>query len=134
MTTETDQLALIVARCDQEGGYTLANLQELRVALGWGRLGKWVLGDIAEALEHNGLGYFPEDTLTPEGNPEPRQWHEVWLYRTNTPLARVVGMLKKPGSAAQVRATLASIHSEPDAGKVLTADQKLDRIRTILGH
>ncbi|MGV9584423.1 hypothetical protein [Nocardia farcinica] len=122
----------IEARCDAEGGLTVATLKELRDCIGRSKLGKWVLGEIAEALDEHRLGYFPTGVLVPETNPEPRQWQEVWVYRKdNSPLARVVDTILDPGRPELVRATLASVRIDDEAG--LTAEQKIERIRAIVG-
>lgn len=127
----TDGLNLIHARCVEEGGLTIATLKELREALGYGRLGKWVLGEIAEALDQEQLGYFPIGMLMPETNPEPRQWDEVWVYRKDSsPLARVLEAALNPGRAEDVRATLTAVRLDDEAG--LTAEQKIERIRAIV--
>ncbi|MRH93333.1 hypothetical protein GFY24_38970 [Nocardia sp. SYP-A9097] len=126
-------LALIDSRCSEEGGLTQASLQELREALGFGRLGKWVLEEIKKDLESYRLGWFPTNILEPEINAEPRQWQQVWIYRKDeSPLARVLdAVLTDNAPADRVRATLTGIRLSDEVG--LTAEQKLERIRQIVG-
>ncbi|MFG3522031.1 hypothetical protein ACGF5S_17310 [Nocardia nova] len=126
-----DDLNVLEARCDEEGGLTQTTLGELRDALGYGRLGRWVLTEIAEALAAHRLGYFPGNLLAPEINAEPRQWQSVWLYRKDrSPLARVLDAVLDPGDTELVRATLTSVRIDDEAG--LTAEQKIERIRAIV--
>jgi hypothetical protein len=125
-------LNTVVKRCAAEGGLTAANLLELRTALGFGRLGKWVLVEIANALKAKKVGYFPTWVLAPEINEEPRQHQEVWLYlRNDSPTARVIDAVVEPQNHDVVRSTLVAVRldNEPD----LSAEQKLERIRAIVG-
>jgi hypothetical protein len=62
------------------GKIVKVNLGEIRDEYGAGRIGKKVLGHMAEFLNENGIGAFPGWVLDPEQNPEPRQWQEVHLY------------------------------------------------------
>jgi hypothetical protein len=132
MNNDEVGLALINARCAEEGGLTQASLQELRKALGYGRLGKWVLEEIKNDLENYRLGWFPTNLLEPEINSEPRQWQQIWIYRKDdSPLARVLdAVLTEEAPGEQVRATLTGIRLSDEAG--LTAEQKIERIRQIV--
>lgn len=141
MTTTTSSLVLedpyvgldpLIRRCKDEGGLVVTTLLELREALGYGRLGKWVLAEIAGAIQEKGLGYFPTAILTPEINTQPRQYEEVWLYiRDDSPTARVIDAVLDPKDHDDVRTTLVAVRldDEPD----LTPEQKLERIRAIIG-
>jgi hypothetical protein len=121
----------IAARCHGDGGLTVATLGDLREELGYKKLGKWVLAEIAESLQKSRLGYFPLSVLDPAQNTEPRQWQKVWIYRKNDDLrAQVIDAVLQP-DMHDVRSILDGVvGGHADA---LTAEQKLDRIRQILG-
>ena len=71
-------------------------LGDLRKAepLGFDRLGKYVLDQIASALEGEGLGYFPVEAI--ENNSEPRQWQEVRVYRRGTGIGKLIQAVTNP--------------------------------------
>lgn len=121
----------IAARCRAEGGLIEVSLGDLRQELGYKKLGKWVLVEVAEALGNNKLGYFPEGVLDPQHNTAPRQVQTVWIYENEGgPLAKVVDAVLHPDQH-DVRAALDGLaggHSE-----ALTPEQKLDRIRDLIG-
>jgi len=120
----------IAARCRSEGGLTEATLGELREELGYKKLGRWVLNEIAESLEQSELGYFPPERLDAERNAEPRQWQIVWIYsRDGGARARIIDAILNPDKR-DVRAVLDGlVDSDLSA---LNAEQRLDRIRDIV--
>jgi hypothetical protein len=120
----------IAARCRADGGLTEATLGELREELGYRKLGRWVLAEIADTLKATGLGFFPPHRLNAELNNEPRQSQTLWIYaRDGGPRARVIDAVLQPDEC-NVRAELDAIgSSNPGA---LTPQQKLDRIRDIV--
>lgn len=65
---------------NEAGGIVKINLGQLRDELGHARIGKKVLGLMAEHLSENNLGVMPAWLMDAESNPEPRQWQEVWVY------------------------------------------------------
>ncbi|MFY1618853.1 hypothetical protein ACLQ25_03790 [Micromonospora sp. DT44] len=128
--SDTDTAPGIAARCRADGGLTQATLGELRDELGYRKLGRWVLAEIAETLRATGLGFFPPERLTAELNTEPRQWQTVWIYvRDGGSRARVIDAVLQPDDC-DVRAELDAIGTKNPA--TLTPQQRLDRIRDIL--
>ncbi|MDI5936782.1 MULTISPECIES: hypothetical protein [unclassified Micromonospora] len=120
----------IAARCRANGGLTEATLGELRDELGYRKLGRWVLAEIAETLRTTGLGFFPPDRLRAELNTEPRQWQTVWIYdRDGGPRARMIDAVLQPDDC-DVRGELEALGTKNLAG--LTPRQKLERIRDIV--
>jgi hypothetical protein len=119
----------IAARCRAAGGLVEAELGELRQELGYKKLGKYVLDEVAESLNKAGLGYFPLSTLEPTQNIEPRQWHTIWIYERNNDLrAQVLDAVLHP-EEHDVKAVINGLvagHTE-----ALTAEQKLERIRAL---
>lgn len=69
-------------------------LGELRSSLGYDRLGRYVLGQIIEELEGRNLGYFPLAVL--ESNDEPRQAHEVRVYKRNSEAGKIIRAVTHP--------------------------------------
>jgi hypothetical protein len=123
-------VAGIAARCHADGGLTEVELGELREELGYKKLGKWVLAEVAEALEKSRLGYFPLSTLDPAQNTEPRQWQTIWIYEKNGDLrAQVIDAILNPHKH-NVRSIMDGLVAG-DA-EALTAEQKLERIRQLL--
>ncbi|MDG4816649.1 hypothetical protein O7628_14220 [Micromonospora sp. WMMD956] len=120
----------IAARCRANGGLTEATLGELRDELGYRKLGRWVLAEIAETLRTTGFGFFPPDRLRAELNTEPRQWQTVWIYdRDGGPRARMIDAVLQPDDC-DVRGELEALGTDNLAG--LTPRQKLERIRDIV--
>ncbi|GHJ10663.1 hypothetical protein TPA0907_50300 [Micromonospora humidisoli] len=118
------------ARCRADGGLTEASLGELREELGYRKLGRWVLAEIAEALQATGLGYFPPERLDPDQNTEPRQNQTVWIYcRDGGPRARVIDAVLRP-QECDVRAVLDGIGGGNLAA--LGPQDRLELIRQIV--
>jgi hypothetical protein len=132
MTETQDGAEGIAARCHATGGLIEAELGELREELGYRKLGKWVLAEVAESLKKARLGYFPLSRLDPAQNTEPRQWQTIWIYeRDNALRSQVIDAVLNPDEH-DVRAILDGLvagHTE-----VLSAEQKLDRIRTLVAE
>ena len=84
----------ITRRVDDTGGVAVATLGELRDLSNKGRLGRHVLGQIAEELTNCGLGYFPLTTL--EDHEQPRACEEIRLYRLETSLATLIESVTCP--------------------------------------
>lgn len=119
----------ITARCREDGGLTEATLGELRDELGYKKLGRWVLAEIADTLKAAGLGFFPPDRLNAELNTEPRQWQTVWIYqRDGGSRARVLDAVLQPDEC-DVRGVLDGIGAENLAA--LSPAERLARIREI---
>ena len=87
---DIDELAELVG----DHGVLQTTLGELRSALGYDRLGKYVLGQIADELEGHNLGYFPITTL--EDNGEPRQHHELRVYKRSSEHGKVIRAVTHP--------------------------------------
>ena len=75
----------------------IVTLGELRKTIGYERLGKYVLDEIASSLEGEGLGYFPLETVL--DNPEPRQYQEVRVYRRGKGIGKVIQAVTNPTPA-----------------------------------
>ncbi|MFD5140612.1 hypothetical protein ACFWMX_30955 [Streptomyces sp. NPDC058378] len=130
MTEDKGDSTTIAARCRAEGGLMEVNLGDLREELGYKKLGKWVLVEVAEALGRDKLGYFPEGMLDPQHNTVPRQAQTVWIYENDGGLrAQVISAVLHP-DRRDVRAALDAL---VDHGEALTSEQKLDRIRDLVG-
>ncbi|WP_444949609.1 hypothetical protein [Micromonospora ureilytica] len=128
--SEMDTAPGIAARCRADGGLTEATLGELRDELGYRKLGRWVLVEIADRLRATGLGFFPPQRLDAELNTEPRQSQTVWIYvRDGGSRARVIDAVLEPDNC-DVRAELNAIGTKHL--EALTPQQRLDRIRDIV--
>ncbi|MFI6447531.1 hypothetical protein [Kitasatospora sp. NPDC050543] len=88
----------VVERCRVAGGLLRVTLGELREELGYRRLGKYVLDEVAESLTAEGLGWFPAWRLSPRANGEPRKEHEVWVFLRDDGLrCQVIEAIRTPG-------------------------------------
>lgn len=130
----SDEMAVIAARCRAEGGLTKATLGELREQLGYGKLGKWVLVEVAEAIKNAGLGYFPLTPLDPKHNETPRKEQSVWIFDASEGDLRcqVIEIILDPRDYLDedVRSILNGVAGGDS--EALTAEQKLERIREIV--
>jgi hypothetical protein len=109
--------------CDENDGILQVTLGTLRDAVGAGKLGRWVLGRIAEELASEGLGYFPIDLLDDEVNDQPRQQQEIRIYRKGPgTIARAIEAVLQPTPRGD--ATLRGLGTN-DAGEVLAQIRKL---------
>ncbi len=72
----------------------VVTLGELRKAIGYDRLGKYVLDELSSSLEGEGLGYFPLDMI--EDNPEPRQGQEIRVYRRGRGVGKIIQAVTNP--------------------------------------
>lgn len=129
MTKDKSDSTTIAARCRAEGGLIEVSLGDLREELGYKKLGKWVLVEVAEALGRDKLGYFPESMLDPQHNTAPRQAQRVWIYENDGGArARIINAVLHPDQR-DVRAALDALADHDEA---LTSEQKLDRIRDLV--
>jgi hypothetical protein len=88
-----------VAAATEENGDLLAlTLLNLRMALGYERLGVRVLGSIASSLEGEGLGYFPEWVLDGEANTAPRAGDVVRVFKKGSPVGKVISAVLEPSN------------------------------------
>jgi hypothetical protein len=125
-----DSMATLINRCRQRGGLMKVTLGELRTALNYSRLGRYVLEEITDNLVDAGVGFFPAATLDPEKNIQPRADQAVWIYLQDDSLrARVLDAVTSPDDY-DVAVVLAPLSKEEQVS--LTPTQKLDRIRAIL--
>lgn len=105
-------------------------LGALREEIGYKKLGRYVLEEIADNLGREGLGFFPKDVLDPRCNVVPRQTDEVWIYvRDNSRRARVLDAVLYPDQT-NVRSVLAGLAADDLAA--LTAEERLQRIWEIV--
>ncbi|WP_371498373.1 hypothetical protein OG871_20225 [Kitasatospora sp. NBC_00374] len=70
----------VAERCRAAGGLVRTSLGELRQELGYGRLGRHALEEVAESLTADGLGWFPAWRLSPKQNDEPHKEQELRVY------------------------------------------------------
>lgn len=120
----------IHTRCVDDGGLTRVNLGDLRTALGYRKLGKFILTEISEELEGSDLGYFPQETLDARCNAEPRQHHEIWVYlRDGSTRSAILDAVLYP-ERVNVRRILDGL-ADGNLG-ALSPEEKLDRIREIV--
>ena len=72
----------------------VVTLGELRKAIDYDRLGKYVLAQLGARLEGEGLGYFPIDLI--DNNAEPRQGQQVRIYRRGTGVGKLIQAVTNP--------------------------------------
>lgn len=114
------------------GGIVKINLGQLRDELGYSRIGKKVLGTMAQHLSDSNLGYFPGGTLDAESNPEPRQWQEVWVYeRDGSAKSAVLDAVADPEKNDLVAALNMFTGDAPDF-KSMDDAQKMTMIRALV--
>lgn len=112
-------------------GIVKVTLGEIRDELGHARLGRTVLQSMANHLSENGLGFFPSWVLS-EGNPQPRQWEEIWVYeRDNTARSAVLDAVSDPDNNDLAGALNLFNAEAPDYSK-MNSEQKLTLIKSIL--
>lgn len=121
----------VAGRCRAGGGLARTSLGELRRELGYGRLGRHVLAEIAESLTTEGLGWFPAWRLSPKENDEPHKDQELWVYVRDGGLrCQVIGVIQAPDSCDVPAVLDGLLARRPSA---LSAEGKLSLIREILG-
>jgi hypothetical protein len=130
MSTPQEGMEGIAARCRADGGLCEVSLGDLREELGYKKLGRYVLAEVAESLEKAELGYFPVGTLDPAQNTEPRQWQTIWIFERNNDLrAQVIGAVLNPDKH-NVRMIMDGLVA--GRAEALTAEEKLERIRALV--
>lgn len=111
----------ISSRTNDNGGLLKTTLGELRDAVQFGRLGKYVIEEIARKLHGEGLGYFPSWVL--DDNEFPRQHQELRVYRNGTVLAELVKAIEDPSDHGDDRLRETALESHGET---------LDRIRALV--
>lgn len=121
------QLATFVR---EQGGLLETTLGDLRMELGYSRLGRWVLEEIADYLKNQDLGYFPVWKLEPEANKEPRKEQRLWLYSLDGSVrAQLLAAVLHPEDN-DVFAALDGLAAGRHAA--LSPEQKLDLVKEIV--
>ncbi|QNE22421.1 hypothetical protein F1D05_36640 [Kribbella qitaiheensis] len=86
-----------VAKATEENGNLItATLLELREALGYNRLGVRVLGYIADGLDGEGLGYFPQWVLDSDSNEAPRSENVIRVFKKGTAVGNAISAVLEP--------------------------------------
>lgn len=120
----------VAQRCRDAGGLLEVSLGDLRLELGYAKLGRWVLEEITQNLTKSKLGVFPASRLDPAENAEPRKEQTVWVYDRDGGLrAQVIDAVLDPDSH-DVHAALDRLAA--GQAEKLTKAQKLERIREVL--
>lgn len=121
----------VAERCRLVGGLLRVTLGELREELGYRRLGKYVLDEVAESLAAEGLGWFPAWRLSPRENAEPRKEHELWVFLRDDGLrCQVIDAIQAP-DGFDIPTVLNGLLADRPRG--LSPERKLGLIREILG-
>ncbi|MEU9076286.1 hypothetical protein ACFYUY_29275 [Kitasatospora sp. NPDC004745] len=121
----------VAERCRAAGGLLRVTLGELRAEVGYRRLGKYVLEELADRLAEEGLGWFPAWRLSPTENGEPRKDHEVWVFVRDGGLrCQVIDAVQAPDGS-----DVPTVLNDLLAGRPqnLSPERKLGLIREILG-
>ncbi|MDQ8045237.1 MAG: hypothetical protein REI11_11585 [Patulibacter sp.] len=105
-------------------------LGELRKAIEYERLGKYVLGHIRSRLQGEGLGCFPAELLDPDHNSTPRQDQTVRVYRLGSTVADLVQAVLDPSPTGD-RALRQANEGKDDAA-ALAAAVTLEKIRELV--
>ncbi|MED7949220.1 hypothetical protein PUR61_05890 [Streptomyces sp. BE20] len=123
--------ATVAERCRLAGGLLRVTLGDLREELGYRRLGKYVLDEVADTLTEEGLGWFPAGRLSPRENGEPRKEQEVWVFLRDDGLrCQVIDAIQAP-EGSDVPTVLNGLLA--DRPQDLSPERKLGLIREILG-
>lgn len=93
----------VAAAVSENGNLMRATLGDLREALGYTRLGVRVLGYIADGLDGEGLGYFPQWVLDGEINQAPRYGDVVRVFKKGTAVGDVIMAVLEPTNAGDER-------------------------------
>lgn len=72
----------------------VVSLEELRDVLGYKKLGKHVLAEIARELSGKGLGYFPRGAI--DENLEPRKTSTVRVFAKDSKVGRAISAVLEP--------------------------------------
>lgn len=95
-TKKYDSMKDVAQATEENGDLLPVSLLDLRQALDYDRLGVRVLRWIADGLDGEGLGYFPQWVLDGEQNETPRAHDIVRVYRKGTPLGKVIDAVLNP--------------------------------------
>ncbi len=132
LETADDGAGTVADRCGAAGGLLKTTLGELREELGYKKLGKYVLEEMAESLTMDGLGWFPAWRLSPKQNDEPRQGQELWVFVRDGGLrSQVIGAIQAPDDCDVPAVLNGLLAGRPQQ---LSPEHKLALIREILGR
>lgn len=102
----------------------VVSLEELRDVLGYKKLGKHVLAEIARELSGKGLGYFPRGAI--DENLEPRKTSTVRVYAKDSKVGKAISAVLEPSDTNDT--FLIELTDESD-----DSAEMLDAIRRIVG-
>ncbi|WP_126639941.1 hypothetical protein [Embleya hyalina] len=128
----SENLADLANRCRAADGLLKVSLREMREELGYGKLGKWVLVALAEALQAEQIGSIPLWILDPRINDEPRQEQTIWLYdiAEGSGFAQAMEIAADPTQYED--SAIRDVYDRLVVDEVgMTAEQKLARIRRL---
>ncbi|MFE1312420.1 hypothetical protein [Streptomyces sp. NPDC058755] len=127
--SEIEDVDSLAAHVSSEGGLIETTLGALREDLGYKKLGRWVLEEVAEYLTNQKLGFFPIWKLRPEANTEPRKEQRLWVYALDdSTRAQVITAVLHP-EEHDVFSALDGLAA--GRHQALLPQQKLDLIREI---
>ncbi|MFD5434548.1 hypothetical protein ACFWJ4_20635 [Kitasatospora sp. NPDC127067] len=131
LTAAAGDADTVAERCRAAGGLLRVTLGELRAEVGYRRLGKYVLEELAERLTEEGLGWFPAWRLSPRENGEPRKEHDLWVFLRDGGLrCQVIDAVQAPDGSDVPMVLNGLLTGRPQN---LSPERKLGLIREILG-
>lgn len=101
--TKYSDMKDVATAVEENGNLLTVTLLELRTALGYNRLGVRVLGFIADGLDGEGLGYFPEWVLDGDQNGAPRAGDVVRVFKKSTSVGEVISAVLEPTNRGDER-------------------------------
>lgn len=114
----------------EEHGIVELELQQLRDAHGVKRLGGNVLAEIGQALQAEGLAYFPEWIIEANAQPRQNQTVRLCLADTSSLIFKVVRAVQAPSDAGDK--TLLSLAGEAGAARAEEVEDRLARVRAAI--
>lgn len=108
----------IKQRVEKNGDCTTVSMEELRSAIGAGKLGVHIRGQISDELAGRGLGHVPQEL--------PSYQHElVRIYKRGTPVGQLIETVLKPGETNDERLVGQFANKGPDYASIVQKIREL---------
>lgn len=108
---QRDLIGKLNAEIDQHEGLAEVDMRAVREAGGWGRLGDAMVKELRKQMLDEGIGILPFDGPLPTD-----QNRKVWVYRTDSPLGKIVEAVQDPTrrTAVKLRKLNSSVRTEAE--------------------
>lgn len=96
--SDFSDFSALAAAVDANGGLLVCTMQQLRELAGYSKLGKYVVQEIIDKLDRNGLSFFHGEEGVAVDELPTYQHQEIRVFKRGTSLAKLIEAVKRPSA------------------------------------